>query len=107
MKVCIHCDSHGEYCETPCFHFNRMFEEYLVIAYAAEVLQANLEPRSAWHKRCQALAANARYLSHYCKSLIQVDRMVLYEGPLTPEGWPQWVRDRAEVAVKRHARTKS
>lgn len=105
MKPCEHCAGHSDYCETPCHHYNTLFEQYLVIAYAREVLEVSLESTSVWRKRCQELCQHARHITHYAKSLIQIERILTYQGPdVGLSGWPLWVKDRAEVAVKRHMR---
>lgn len=108
MKPCEYCTTHSDYCETPCYHYNTLFEQYLVIAYARDVLEVSLEPTGAWRKRCQELSRNAKHISHYAKSLIQVDRLLTNQGPMVgPVGWPLWIKDRAEVAVKRFMRARA
>lgn len=79
-----------------------------MIAYAKEHLEVSLESRAVWRSRCQELSRHAQHVTHYLKSLIQPDRFAANLGPdLHGLAWPLWVRDRAEVAVKRFMRSKA
>jgi hypothetical protein len=109
LKTCTHCPIHRAdgRCEQPCYHYDKLFEEYLVHGYARDVLREPLESNTAWRKRCQELVINARYLTHYLHSYIQLDRLKAAQTP-TPDGpWPLWVQDRAVLAVKRYKRNKA